>query len=107
MQLQVTMPDGSKWLIPVMIIAMNRVLFISETEGKTLKEAGMETQELFRESPEAILYWAKEMSWEDVAPFARQIGTLQDYECAWAKADMELIKGMAFENGGFIMGRAS
>lgn len=91
-QLLVTMPDGSKWIIPLIAIINYRMVKVSEISKRPLKETGNETVRLFAAKPEAIIYWANEMDWADLAPYARQIESPQHlYESAWPAAPKEII----------------
>lgn len=72
-QLLIAMPDGSKWLVPVIIIINYRMVKVSEIEKKSLVETSRETVSLFSHHPEAIIYWANEMDWADVAPDRKSV----------------------------------
>ncbi|MBF0146116.1 MAG: hypothetical protein HQL84_09150 [Magnetococcales bacterium] len=74
--LTVTMPDRSRWSIPVAIIAQHRAahfamrLFDGDVE-RSLKE---DTLPLFQNNPYAIERWSEEMmDWDDVKDHAQQI----------------------------------
>lgn len=67
--LRITMPDGSKWDVPVMAIARNRATFYAQEFGNDVERSLTEdTLPLFAEDEFEIRDWAaNNMDWDDVA----------------------------------------
>jgi len=94
--LRIEMPDGSKWDIPVMIIARNRAEYYKDEFGgdveKSLKE---DTLLLFAEDEYEIHDWAaNNMNWSDVAEHAKEvIGEKKevDFEEGWCNGEYEIV----------------
>ena len=75
--LRITMPDSSKWDVPVIIIANDRANYYKYEFNNDLNESlEKDTLPLFRESDYEIVDWAaNNMDWDDVKEFAkREIG---------------------------------
>ena len=95
--LRVTMPDGSKWDVPVSIIAIDNAKHYGEnTEfGKSIERALREyTILLFHEDSSSVREWAEnDMNWKDVKEWAVQVSppTSVDYAIAWITGDKELV----------------
>lgn len=92
--LQITMPDGSKWAVPVEVIAMNRAAYYAKAEGTTIEDSlRNDTNPVFEADPFEIEDWAaNNMNWEDVEhlAFCTAKGEI-DYEEGWANGDKEVI----------------
>ncbi|GFN32560.1 hypothetical protein [Paenibacillus xylaniclasticus] len=88
--LRVTMPDGSKWEIPMSVIATNK--------GENHEYEGVDNIEecihlAMHESDESLIDWAEnDMNWSEVADHAQMVeqGTV-DYEDGWTNGDKEVI----------------
>ena len=94
--LRVTMPDSSKWDVPVMEIARNRALYYAEHDGMSLEESlNEDTLPLFRADPYKIKDWAaNNMNWEDVQEIAVRVPGAEepdDYQEGWVNGDKEIV----------------
>lgn len=92
--LQVTMPDGSKWAVPVEVIAMNRAVYYSKNDGVSLEDSlNNDTNPLFEVSPFEIEDWAaNNMNWSDVEHLA--VCTCKgeiDFDDGWANGGKDVI----------------
>lgn len=100
--LQVKMPDGSFWAVPIGLIAYNRATcFADEFEGKELsdrieKSLNEDTLPLFEEDNYEIKDWAaNNMNWSDVKEFAVQIKVdlpEPDYQEGWVNGEKKIIE---------------
>lgn len=89
-----TMPDGSRWAVPVSIIAAHRAKhYAHEFGGDIEKSLSEDTGPLFDDDDYEIEDWAQNnMSWKDVETSAVQIkGTECDYEEGWTNGDHEVL----------------
>ncbi len=94
--LRIDMPDGSRWDVPVMIIAQNRAGYYKDEFGgdmdRSLKE---DTLPLFKEGDYEIHDWAaNNMNWSDVVEFAKKVidgKTKVDYQNGWINGDYEIL----------------
>lgn len=93
--LVVTMPDGSKWQVPVLVIARNRAEnYKDEFDGDVEKSLKEDTIPLFQESDYDIEDWAaNNMDWDEVAQFAtrREPPEDPDYQEGWVNGETEII----------------
>lgn len=94
--LQVTMPDGSKWRVPVKIIAEDAAEYYAETDeyNGDLKAARKMVQELFDSDDYEIEDWAaNNMNWKDVKSYAACVVTPPevDFQEGWVNGDKEII----------------
>lgn len=92
--LRVTMPDGSKWDVPVMVIAKSRAEYYSHYDKCSFQEAFKETLNFFEtDEPEIIDWAANNMDWEDVEDFARRVvsGEEPDYQEGWVNGAKEIV----------------
>lgn len=94
--LKITMPDGSKWTVPVMIIARNRAENYKEEFGNDVeKSLAEDTIPLFETDDFEIIDWAvNNMNWSDVVAHAVQLprgAEKVDYQEGWVNGDKELI----------------
>lgn len=92
--LQVTMPDGSKWAVPVEVIAMNRAVYYAKNDGMTLEDSlNNDTNPLFESDSFEIEDWAaNNMNWSDVEHLA--VCTCNgevDFDDGWANGDKDVI----------------
>jgi len=98
--LKVTMPDGSKWKIPVRIIAEHRARYYFEKkkEFKNLEESLKEdTLPLFEEDEYEIEDWSSnKMDWTDVEKYAIKIKDNQmsseDFQEGWVNGEKEIVE---------------
>jgi hypothetical protein len=96
--LRVTMPDGSRWDVPVIVIARDRAAHYAfeNEDGSAEQSLAEDTGPLFLEDDYAIEDWAaNEMDWSDVAPYATRVVTPepkpQDYQEGWVDGDKEVV----------------
>jgi len=87
----VTMPNGSKWGVPVWVIAYHRVDYY-RSRGDEVKEALQETKELFEDRYEIHDWAANNMDWSDVESEAGLIEDAQpvDKQEGWVNGDYEV-----------------
>jgi hypothetical protein len=94
--LRVSMPDGTKWDVPVMEIAKNRAENYKDEFGNDLERSLQEdTLPLFEDDNSEVLDWAaNNMDWLDVAEFALQVPletVPTDYQEGWVNGKKEFI----------------
>ena len=96
--LKVTMPDGSKWKVPVRIIAEHRAKYYFERDiFKSLSESLKEdTLPLFEEDECVIEDWASNnMDWSDVEKYATRVKdkglSAEDLQEGWINGMKEII----------------
>jgi hypothetical protein len=92
--LQVTMPDGSKWAVPVDVIAMNRAAYYAKNDGLTIEDSlNNDTNPLFASDDFEIEDWAaNNMNWSDVEHLAVCTGNgVVDFDDGWANGDKSVI----------------
>lgn len=97
-QYVVTMPDGSKWAVPVRVIAESRAdYYAHEYDGDLDRSLKEDTIPLFETSEADIEDWARNnMDWSDVQHEARLVQTPEeetDYQDGWANGEVEVIDG--------------
>lgn len=96
--LRVDMPDGSRWDVPVMIVAQNRAEYYKdEFDGDIERSLEEDTLPLFKADSYEIHDWAaNNMSWSDVVEFAERVfldgKTAVDFEDGWANGEYEIIE---------------
>jgi hypothetical protein len=94
--LRVTMPDGSKWDVPVSVIARNRAEFYKdEYDGDVEKSLKADTLPLFNENGYEIADWAaNNMDWKDVKSVAKKVDAMPDcdFQDGWINGDKEIIE---------------
>lgn len=95
--LEVTMPDGSVYGVPVVLIARNRAEIYKSDFGEDIERSMSEdTMPLFAESEYAIKDWAaNNMNWSDVEASAKLLSspeklTAADMQGAWVNGDKNL-----------------
>lgn len=89
--LLISMPDGSRWAVPIKIIAESRAKYYAE--NKDITEA-LNTLALFESDEDKIKNWAADaMTWVDVCNHAVKIEPpdLPDYQEGWANGDSEVV----------------
>lgn len=85
-QFEVTMPDGSTWAIPVLVIAQSRARYYADREhGGDLGAALTATLTDFAHDEDEVEEWAtNNMNWCDVASCAVRIKPpTGDYQEGW------------------------
>ena len=94
-RLIVTMPDGSKWAVPVEIIALSRAKYYAgEYGGDVEKSLAEDTIPLFEDDDYQVHDWAAgNMDWKDVEHVAVKLeaeaGTI-DYQEGWINGEYEV-----------------
>lgn len=94
-QLVVEMPDGSKWGVPVEVIAMNRAAYYARHDGVSIEESlNNDTLPLFDADSFEVEDWAvNNMNWSDVEHLAVCISKGEtDYEDGWCNGEKEVIE---------------
>lgn len=90
----VTMPDGSRWAVPVDVIAINRADYYKHEFGDDLQRSlDEDTWPLFAEDDYEIKDWAaNNMDWSDVEGIAVMIEppTPPDFNEGWCNGDKEV-----------------
>jgi hypothetical protein len=93
--LRITMPDQSKWDVPVLLIAQDRAKYYAkEFGGDVEKSLEQDSLPLFNEDEYEIEDWAaNNMNWEDVKDQAKivQEEAEVDYEEGWINGDKEIV----------------
>jgi len=94
--LRIEMPNGSKWDVPVMIIARDRAKYYKdEFDNNIEKSLHDDTLPLFESNEYEIKDWASNnMNWDDVKEFAKQVpqsNTETDYQEGWINGEKEIV----------------
>ncbi|WP_445344797.1 hypothetical protein [Acinetobacter bohemicus] len=90
----VEMEDGSKWAVPVRIIAESRASYYADADDISVEESlNDDTVPLFESSTYEIHDWAaNNMNWKDVVKHAFQISPPEvDYEDGWVNGSYEIL----------------
>jgi hypothetical protein len=90
----VEMEDGSKWAVPVRIIAESRAAYYADADDISVEESlNDDTVPLFESDNYEIHDWAaNNMNWKDVAKHAVQISPPNvDYEDGWVNGAYEVL----------------
>ena len=91
-----TMPDGSRWAVPVKVIALDRAEFYArrdrEFNGSVERSLEEETIPCFEEDPYCCADWAKgNMNWSDVEGHAVEVEREKvppvDYQEGWVNGE--------------------
>ncbi len=96
--LKVSMPDGSKWKIPVRVIAEHRAKYYANKKHISLEQALNEyVLPIFEEDEYEVEEWAtNQMDWEDVVKYAEKIKdtglTAEELQEGWVNGDKEIIE---------------
>lgn len=93
-RLLIEMPDGSKWTVPVSLIAMNRATYYAKNDSVSIEASlNNDTLPLFEANEFEIKDWAaNNMNWEDVEHMAVCIGKGDtDYQEGWINGDNKII----------------
>ena len=92
-RLIVTMPDGSRWGIPVDVIARNRAeSYADEFGGDVGRSLAEDTVPLFENGDEVADWAANNMNWEDVVLHASLVSPGScDYQEGWMNGEKEVV----------------
>ena len=93
-KLVTTMPDGSKWTVPVEVIANNRAKeYADEFDGDVARSLAEDTAPLFERDEFVIEDWAaNNMKWDDVCDHAECIELADcDYQEGWINGDKDVV----------------
>jgi hypothetical protein len=94
--LSMTMPDGSKWGVPVEMIARNRAThYASEFDGDVERSLAEDTLPLFDADGYEIKDWAvNNMNWSDFAGHQKKLADAPepDWQDAWLSGDKEVVE---------------
>lgn len=95
--LKVTMPDDSKWKIPIRVIAEHRARYFGNKYKYTFERALENTLELFEEDEYEVEDWCENsMDWSDVSKYAEKIKdkglTIEDLEEGWLNGEKEIVE---------------
>lgn len=92
--LVIDMPDGSKWAVPVSIIARNRAAhYAHEFDGDIERSLTEDTLPLFQSDNYEVHDWAaNNMNWSEVSEQAIEIwdGSATDYQEGWMNGEYEV-----------------
>lgn len=94
--LVITMPDSSKWSVPVEIIARHRAAeYASEFGGDVEQSLAEDTIPLFEEDDYNVEDWAaNNMNWSDVQAHAKLVERGEcDFQEGWVNGEKEVIEG--------------
>jgi hypothetical protein len=91
------MPDGSKWDIPVNVIALDRAKYYArkEFDGDIDRSLAEDTNPLFESDDYEIEDWAaNNMNWSDVEEFATKVNDKEEvnYQEGWVNGEKEVVK---------------
>lgn len=96
--LKVTMPDRSKWKIPVRVIAEHRARYYAEKGvfSSLLESLKQDTLPLFEDDECEIEDWSENnMCWTDVEKYAEKIKdeglSAEDLEEGWRNGSKEIV----------------
>lgn len=95
--LRVTMPDGSKFDVPIRVIARDRAdSYKGEYSGDLAESLMQDTIPFFEEDHSEIYDWsANNMNWEDVANLAVKVPDAEikivDYQEGWVNGEKEIV----------------
>lgn len=91
----IEMPDGSKWGVPVALIARNRAThYASEFGGDVERSLVEDTLPLFEESDYEISDWAKnQMNWSDFDGYQVKVSDSPppDFQEAWINGATDFV----------------
>jgi hypothetical protein len=94
--MRVSMPDGTEWDVPVMVIARNRAeRYKDEFDNSLERSLAEDTVPLFEADSFEVQDWAaNNMDWSDVKEFAIQhfvINEVDSYQEGWMNGDKEFV----------------
>lgn len=94
--LQITLSDGSKWGVPVEMIAWNRAKhYASEFGGDIKRSLAEDTMPLFNDSPYDVQDWAiGNMNWSDFDGHQIKISDAPtpDFQSEWMSGKFEVVE---------------
>lgn len=94
--LSITMPDGSKWGVPVDMIAQSRAThYASEFDGDVARSLAEDTGPLFEADTYEIKDWAaNQMNWSDFDGHQVKLADAPepDYQEAWMNGEREVVE---------------
>ncbi len=97
--LRATMPDGSKWDVPVMVIARHRAAeYADEFDNDVERSLKEDTLPLFEKNSWEIKHWAAgNMDWDDVKDHAvkaedRRPLTDKDFQHGWVNGEKAIVE---------------
>jgi hypothetical protein len=95
-RLIVEMPDGTRWGVPVEVIAYDRAKhYASEFDGDVERSLKEDTVPLFESDEFEIIDWAQNnMNWSDVEAHAGLMAQSEvepDYQEGWVNGPKELV----------------
>ena len=92
-QYRVTMPDGSVYAVPILIIALDRAKYYAEHDGVSLQESLDEDTIPAFEDTDEVADWAQNnMDWDDVKDAATLISTGEtDFQEGWMNGNYEVV----------------
>ena len=94
--LTIEMPDGSKWGVPVEVIARNRAAhYAHEFGGDVERSMAEDTMPLFESDDYEVEDWAaNNMNWSDVEKQAKklQAAPVPDFQEAWVNGEKAVIE---------------
>lgn len=92
----IDLPDGSKWGVPVEVIARSRAThYAHEFDGDIERSMAEDTMPLFESDDYEVEDWAaNNMNWEDVAPYAKKLqdAPLPDFQEAWTNGEKAVVE---------------
>lgn len=93
--LTIEMPDGSKWGVPVEVIARSRAThYAHEFGGDVDRSLAEDTMPLFESDDYEVEDWAaNNMNWSDVEAQAKMIQAAEtDYQEGWVNGEKAVIE---------------
>ncbi len=93
--LRVTMPDSSRWDVPVWVISDDRAnSYVDEFNGSHERSLSEDTIPLFEEDEYEIVDWAaNNMNWEDVEEWAVCAkDAVVDLDEGWANGSKKIVE---------------
>jgi hypothetical protein len=93
-QIQVEMPDGSIWAVPVSVIALNRAEYYKyEFDGDVIRSLAEDTMPLFDDDDSSIEEWAaNNMNWDDVKSVAVMVSYGEcDFQEGWCNGNKYIV----------------
>jgi hypothetical protein len=97
--IRVEMPDGSKWDVPVMVVARNRSTYYAKERGEcggdVEKHLDHDTLPYFDSDDFEILDWSRNnMNWSDVLGDAVRVedGREIDFQEGWVNGEAEIVE---------------
>lgn len=91
---QVTMEDGSKWQIPLVVIAMDHAKYYAKADEVSYTESYENTCALFRDDDYEAKDWARgNMNWSDVVQNAIMVQGPEavDHQEGWINGESAVI----------------